>query len=71
MADIQPESIELNEMFWMSPPGIDGVMVSVRAQEEGHPPAVLQGEYYFALYRYRYEAINAKRSKNVQINGGN
>ena len=47
-ADIHPESIELNEMFWMSPPGIDGVMVPVRAQEERYPPAVLQGKYFFA-----------------------
>ena len=46
---LHPEGIELNEMLWMSPSGIDGVIVPVWTKEEGQPPAVLQGTYIFAL----------------------
>ena len=46
---LHPEGIELNEMLWMSPSGIDGVMVPVWTKEAGQAPAVLQWTYIFAL----------------------
>ena len=61
---LHPEGIELNEMLWMSPSGIDGVMVSVWTQEEGQTTTVgAAGNIYFCFSFV--DTISLSLCKNV------